>query len=197
MRNPYMVGPYVTGRKYYGRQTLLDYLLHGASPAYWIIGGQRVGETSLLRHLEFLAQSDTRLLPVFWDLQGCDTFKQVGKYLADTVNECSEQFLALGLASSALAQEDALTLLPRLRRAAHKAGREVLLLCDETEPLLKIAQGTPKSMQRLHGELTAGNGLRVVVTSTQATYELHEICSKTGRHHLSWAASICRRRWVA
>jgi hypothetical protein len=31
-------------------------------------------------------------------------------------------------------------------------------------------------MQRLHGELTAGNGLRVVIASTQAIYQLHDIC---------------------
>ncbi len=176
MRNPYIIGPYVTGRKYYGRQEVLEYLLHGASPAYWIVGTRRIGKTSLLRQLAQLAQAEDRLLPIWWDMQGCATFKHLGAYLADAVAECSEAFQPLGLTQAALANEDPLVLLPRLRRAARKAGREILLLCDESEALIKIARTAPRSMQRLHGELTAGNGMRVVIASTQAIYQLHDVC---------------------
>ncbi|HEX9116314.1 MAG TPA: hypothetical protein VGA61_09620 [Anaerolineae bacterium] len=176
MRNPYLAGPYVTGRSYYGRQALIDYLLHGAGPAYWVVGSRRIGRTSLLRQLDLLAGQDGQWLPIFWDLQGCDSFKRLGQYFAAAVGERAEQFLGLDLTPEAIAHEDVLVLLPRLRRAARKAGREVLLLCDETEALVRIAQGAPRSMQRLHGELTAGNGLRLVAVSTPAIYALHDVC---------------------
>jgi len=177
MRNPYVTGAYVTGRKHYGRKEMLDYLLHGDSSAYWVVGNRRIGKTSLLRQLESLALAEGYLVPLYWDMQGCDTFKALGQYLADAVQDHHERFEALGLRPAELADENALTLLPRLRRAAVRAGRGLLLLCDETEVLIGIALRAPRSMQRLHRELTAGGGgLRVVATSTRAIYQLHDVC---------------------
>ena len=173
MRNPYVTGPYVVGRKHYGRQALVDYLLHGSTPAYWIVGTQRVGKTSLLRHLAWSAPKD-HCVPVWWDMQGCDTFRQLGEVFADAVNDCAEQFRDLELGGPV--DDDVLTSLPRLVRAVRKAGRELLLLCDETEALIKLARAAPRSMQRLHAVLTAGNGLRVVAASTQAIYQMHDLC---------------------
>jgi len=177
MRNPYVTGAYVTGRKHYGRKEMLDYLLHGDSSAYWVVGNRRIGKTSLLRQLESLALAEGQLAPLYWDMQGCDTFKALGQYLADAVQDHNERFEALGLRPAELADENALTLLPRLRRAAVRAGRGLLLLCDETEVLINIAARAPRSMQRLHRELTGAVGLRVVATSTRAIYQLHDVCS--------------------
>ncbi len=177
MRNPYVTGAYVTGRKYYGRKEMLDYLLHGVSSSYWVVGNRRIGKTSLLRQLEHLALAEGQLAPLYWDMQGCDTFKGLGQYLADAVQDHRERFEALGLSRAELSDENALTLLARLRRAAARADRELLLLCDETEVLIKIAMRAPRSMQRLHRELTGGGGLRVVATSTRAIYQLHDVCS--------------------
>jgi DNA-binding Lrp family transcriptional regulator len=155
---------------------MLEYLLHGSSPAYWVVGNRLVGKTSLLRQLEFVSRAGHRFIPVWWDMQGCDSFKHLGSYLADAVAESGEAFHALGLAPGSLAHDDPLVLLPRLRRGAHKANQEVLLLCDETEALVKIAEGAPRSMQRLRAELTAGNGMRVVAVSTQGIYQLYDVC---------------------
>ena len=175
MRNPYVTGPYVVGRKHYGRQGLVDYLLHGTTPAYWVVGTQRVGKTSLLRHLAWTAPKD-HFLPVWWDMQGCDTFRQLGAVFVDAVNDCGEQLQEIGFGAASALDDDVLTLLPRLVRAARKASREVLLLCDETEALIRLAGSAPRSLQRLHALLTAGNGLRVVAASTQAIYQLHDLC---------------------
>ncbi len=175
MRNPYVTGPYVVGRKHYGRQTLVDYLLHGTTPAYWIVGTQRVGKTSLLRHLAWTAPKD-HCVPVWWDMQGCDTFRQLGEVFADAVNDCSEQLRDLDPALGSSIDDDVLASLPRLVRAVRKAGRELLLLCDETDALIRLARTAPRSMQRLHAVLTAGNGLRVVAASTQAIYQMHDLC---------------------
>ncbi len=175
MRNPYVTGPYVVGRKHYGRQGLVDYLLHGTTPAYWVVGTQRVGKTSLLRHLAWTAPRD-HFLPIWWDMQGCDTFRQLGAVFVDAVNDCSEGLQEIGFGAASALDDDVLTLLPRLVRAARKASRELLLLCDETEALIKLAGSAPRSLQRLHALLTAGNGLRVVAASTQAIYQLHDLC---------------------
>ena len=97
MRNPYITGPYVLGRRHYGRSDLLDRLLHGESHAYWIIGNRRIGKTSLLRQLETLVLTDERLLLVFWDMQGCNSIERLGCYLADAIQERLDELLTLGL----------------------------------------------------------------------------------------------------
>ncbi len=176
MRNPYVTGPYVTGENHYGRHELIDFLLHGEGRAYWVVGNRRIGKTSLLRELERLALADDRMAPLVWDMQGCNSFADLGRYLADAVRDSVARFAALGLPETAVQEEDALALLGILRRQAMHAGRELLLLCDETEVLIHIARQEPAAMQRLHAQLTGGAGLRVVATSTHRIYLLHDVC---------------------
>ncbi len=179
MRNPYVTGYYVVGRKHYGRQYLLDALLHGEANAYWVIGTRRIGKTSLLRQLEVLALSPEqggRFIPIFWDMQGCNTFASLSRYLTDALQERFDLLGELGLPPEVLQDENLLTLLPALRRAVRATGRELLLLCDETEVLIHVARQEPEAAQRLHAELTRGAGLRVVAVSTRQIYELHEVC---------------------
>jgi len=180
MRNPYVTGPYVTGRRHYGRQDLLDNLLHGEANAYWVIGNRRIGKTSLLRQLEALALAgeagERRFLPIFWDMQGCNAFDGLGRYLQDALQERLDEIETFGLPADYLREENVLTLLPALRRAARSAGRELLLLCDETEVLITLARAEPQLAQRLHAELTRGAGLRVIAVSTRRIYELHDVC---------------------
>jgi hypothetical protein len=109
-------------------------------------------------------------------MQGSDDFTRLSQYLVDAVWEHAEHFDPWGVSPEALPQEDAAALLAALRRAAVRTGQELLLLCDETEVLIHLAQTEPQAMQRLHRELTAGRGLRVVLTSTQAIYQLHDVC---------------------
>jgi DNA-binding Lrp family transcriptional regulator len=176
VRNPYVTGPFVTGRKFYGRKELIDYLLQGENPACWVIGNRRIGKTSLLRQLELLALGEPALIPLFWDMQGSDSYQRLGQYLADAVSEHAERLQTLAVPAASLSQEDPAALLADLRRAAARAGREILLLCDEPEAVIKIARAEPEAMQRLHREMTAGAGLRVVGASTQSIYELHDVC---------------------
>lgn len=176
MRNPYVTGAYVTGRRHYGREDLLDYLLHGESRACWVVGNRRIGKTSLLRQLEMKALAHGRLIPLFWDMQGCGSFLYLGRYLADAVRDEAEVFEPLGVTQTLMDEEDALTLLVNLRRLAMRAGRELLVLCDETEVLIDIARTEPEAMQRLHRQLTNSVGLRTVMTSTRRIYRMHDVC---------------------
>ena len=176
MRNPYITGAYVAGSNHYGREPLLDYLLRSEGRAYWVIGTRRIGKTSLLRQLELLAEAGDRYVPLYWDMQGCESFTCMGGYLSDAVRDHLERFEPLGLTDAMLTEEDPLALLITLRRLARRAGRELLLLADETEALIGAARGEPEAMQRFHRQLTGGAGLRVVFASTRQIYRMHDVC---------------------
>lgn len=183
MRNPYVTGSFVIGSKHYGRAELIDCLLRGEGRAYWVVGNRRIGKTSLLRQLEVISSqpasaspSHASLVPLFWDMQGSGSFACLGRYLLDAVRDRAERFEALGMTPDQMEEEDALALLASLRRLAMRAGRELFLLCDETEVLVNIARTEPEAMQRLHQQLTGGAGLRVVMTSTRQIYRMHDIC---------------------
>ena len=176
MRNPYITGAYVTGSNHYGRGHLLDYLLRSEGRAYWVVGTRRIGKTSLLRQLELLAAAGDRYVPLFWDMQGCESFTCMGGYLGDAVRDHLERFEPLGVTDAMLDQEDPLALLSTLRRLVRRAGRELLLLGDETEALIGAARDEPEAMQRFHRQLTGGAGLRVIFASTRQIYRMHDVC---------------------
>jgi len=176
LRNPYVIGAYVTGREFYGREELLATLLEYGARAHWLVGNRCIGKTSLLRQLELLASRKGRLLPLYLDMQGCHSYADLGYTLAEVVRDHPDRFSPLGVPASLADEEDALTLLAQLRRMAARTGRELLLLCDETEALLDIAAAEPAAMQRLHRLLTAGAGVRSVMVSTRRIYRFYDVC---------------------
>lgn len=175
-RNPYIVGAYVTAREHYGREEVLETLLEGGARAHWVVGNRRVGKTSLLRQLETLATPRGRLVPLYWDMQGCACYAELGSALAEALADHAERFAPLGLPPALLQEDDALTLLAHLRRIATRNQRELLLLCDETEALIAISEREPAAMQRLHRLLTGGAGVRAVMVSTREIYRLYDVC---------------------
>jgi hypothetical protein len=175
VRNPYVTGTYVVGPRYYGRETLLDYVLRGPSPATWLIGNRRIGKTSTLRQLEALAEGGGQQVPIYLDLQGCESTLNLGQYLADAIAEHPERYDHLGVKPGNL-PGDVVSALKSIRRAAMLSGCELLLLCDESEALLQLARTEAEAMQRLHSELTHGRGLRVVMASARGIFEMQDIC---------------------
>ena len=151
-------------------------MLRSEGRAYWVVGTRRIGKTSLLRQLELLAAAGDRYVPLFWDMQGCAAFTCMGGYLADAVRDHLERFEPLGVTEAMLDEEDPLALLSTLRRLARRAGRELLLLGDETEALIAAARDEPEAMQRFHRQLTGGAGLRVIFASTRQIYRMHDVC---------------------
>jgi DNA-binding Lrp family transcriptional regulator len=179
--NPYTTGAFVTGPQHYGREELIGTLLRGGGRAYWLVGNRRSGRTSLLRQLEWLAERRGRLIPLYWDLQGCRTVHALGLRLAEAARDSMPRLEPFGVSSMLAEEEDALTLLTHLRRLVMRKGRELLLLCDEADALVEMARGEAEFMQRLHRELTLGTGVRAVVASTGQAYRLHDACADWNR----------------
>lgn len=176
MHNPYIVGNYVVGSRHYGRHRLIDYLLNTGGDAIWVVGNRRMGKTSLLRQIELLtATIDNLYVPVFWDVQGCETAADLARELYYAFEDAEPRLTKLGIDLAALEGADARELLRVLRRAASATGRKALLLIDESEAFIRVGRNDPAELQRLRKALQEGQGLRVVMTSTKALAEVNDV----------------------
>ncbi|HEY64350.1 MAG TPA: hypothetical protein G4O02_07230 [Caldilineae bacterium] len=177
MRNPYIVGSYVIDRNHYGRHGLIDYLLSSPDDAVWVVGNRRIGKTSLLRQIEFLTTKDEgTYVPIFWDMQGCENEADLARELYYAFEDASDRLSQLGLDVSSLQGLGLPELLRAVRRAAQDRGRKALLLIDETEALINVGRNDPQGLQRLRKALQAGQGLRVIMTSTKMLTKLNDLC---------------------
>lgn len=179
MRIPYIVGRWVRGQNHYGRQRLLDYLLTVPDSATWLVGTRRMGKTSLLRQLEYLTTSGDparthSYVPMIWDLQGCHTPDEMSVELRYAVSDVLPRFQAYGIDAKASEDKDAIAQLRELSRATEAQGKRLLLLVDEAEALLYVAEKNPEWLARLRKALQEGS-LRSIITSTKLLARLNEI----------------------
>lgn len=176
MHNPYIVGNYVVGPRHYGRHRVIDYLLNAGDDAIWVVGNRRMGKTSLLRQIELLtATADNLYMPVFWDVQGCETATDLARELYYAFEDAEPRLTRLGIDLTTIEGADVRELLRVLRRAASAAGRKALLLIDESEAFIRVGRNDPAELQRLRKAFQEGQGLRVIMTSTKALAEINDM----------------------
>lgn len=175
MRNPYKTGGWVSGLDHYGRQALLAHILESDNDAVWVVGNRRMGKTSLLRQLEFLTADSQTYVPLYWDMQGSTTMQELTAELIYAIEDEEERFRNLLVDFSLLKDRDATGILRLLRRNARSANKSLLLLCDEAEALLKLAESEPDSLARLRRVLQSADGLRVVLTSTKVLSRINTL----------------------
>lgn len=181
MRVPYIVGRWVRGPNHYGRQPLLTHLLNTPDPAVWVVGARRIGKTSLLRQLEHLAeQPGSTLAPLFWDMQGCANSGDLSSELFVAIEDERERFQGLGIVVTELEGHDAPVILRRMARAATAVQKTLLLLIDEAEVLIKIAEQEPAWLERLRCALDEGQ-MRTVLASTKLMAQLNQPPAGSGQ----------------
>ena len=165
---PYVVGQWVRGERFYGRQAHLREILEGPRESLWLLGTRRIGKTSLLRQLEWIAASrpDQGYLPLFWDLQGADEPAELHLSFHDALLDSEQRWAELGIEVSKLDPEDLFASLTRLRRQIRTTGRKLLLLCDEAEELIELHEKDASLLSKLRRSMQAGEEMRVVLTST-------------------------------
>ncbi len=178
MHNPYIVGGWVKGANFYGYSALLEDLMNSQEDALWVIGNRRGGKTSLLRHLEEIASADPRYAPLYWNLEGTTTYKELTEELAYAVEDASYRVGWLEIDPDSLTGKDIRTALRAITRHAQEKNRKLLLLIDEPEALIAVARRAPQSMARLRKTLQSTRGLRTVMVSTRLLLQLNEITFK-------------------
>ena len=173
---PYVVGQWVRGERFYGRRSQLEVVLEGHRDSLWVIGTRRVGKTSLLRQLEWVASREPAFgfEPLFWDLQGATDPAELHLSFHDALLDSEERWTEAGVEIASLDPEDLFGSLAILRRQLAASGRRLLLLCDETEELLDLDGKDRSLLRKLRRALQATVDVRVVLTSTIRLWELAE-----------------------
>ena len=133
-----------------------------------------MGKTSLLRQIELLTTVDGGpYVPLFWDLQGCTNTADLSSELFIALEDVKGRFADAGLPMEILQLKDAVTMLRQISRALRRQSRQLLLLVDEAEVLVEIAQHEPAWLARLRKALQEGQ-LRSVIASTKLLTQLTE-----------------------
>lgn len=168
MRMPYVVGQWVRGNRFYGRSSLLTRLATSVYPVIRLLGGRRIGKTSLLRQLEHLASPEhSRLVPVFWDLQGVETGDDLLWTLAEALEDSDSIDRILGRTPAAPNHPgDIADWFSRMGRELTDGGRELLLLCDEAEALIALSSAVPTIVEALLQPDRHHARFRVVLTGS-------------------------------
>ncbi|MDH3255564.1 MAG: ECF-type sigma factor [Acidobacteriota bacterium] len=173
---PFVIGQWVRGRKFYGREVLINEILQGPRNAIWVLGTRRIGKTSLLKQLEYLTwgESERRYFPLFWDLQGADDPDELHAGFSEALLDTEERLEEVDLDASALVAEDLFDSIRRLRRSLKPRKLRLLLLCDEVEELVKLNREDPALLRKLRHAFQASEDVRAVLASTMRLWTLSD-----------------------
>lgn len=164
---PYVVGQWVRGEKFYGREKLIVEILDGPRNSSWVLGTRRIGKTSLLKQLEHITSTgDHGFLPVFWDFQGADDPGELGLTFSDALLDAEDRLGEIGISLDEVASDDIFSSMGALRRRLRSQGRSLLLLCDEVEELLGLHRKDPALLRKLRRAMQSQEGVRSVIASS-------------------------------
>lgn len=173
---PFAVGGWVRGERFYGREAQIAEVLDGPRDALWVVGTRAVGKTSLLRQLEHLTAGapERGYVPLVLDLEGVEDAAELEHDLADALLDAAGRFAAAGITPEEVPAGDFFTSLGRLRRLVGARGRKLLLLCDEAEELVRLRERSPAVLRKLRRALQSREGVRTVLAASRRLWALAE-----------------------
>ncbi len=164
-RNPFVIGQWVRGENFLGRESIIAELLEGPRQAVWVAGLRRMGKTSLLREIErrVLQNQQSTYLPLYWDLEGAIDDETLQESLLAALDDTSSGVTP----ENAGPGSSTLETLRHIQKAAQRQGRALFLLCDEVEALLSVMKNDPHLLARLRRAMQAGKNMRCILTATR------------------------------
>lgn len=172
-RNPFVIGQWVRGEKFFGREALIIELLEGPRNTVWVAGLRRMGKTSLLREMErrVAQNAKTSYLPLYWDLEGAVEDATLRESLLAALDEVPGG-LAVETAWEELSTPEVLR---KIQKTARQQGKILLLLCDEVEALLAVAKDDPHLLARLRRVMQTSDSVRCILTATRRLSRLETL----------------------
>ena len=175
-RNPFIAGSWVRGEDFFGRADLIREALDGERHSLWVLGGRRLGKTSLLKELEYRVQRsrETPFVALYWDLQGSGDARGLAEALLSSVEDSEAFCRATDVQVEDLESMPVAEMLATLVRRTVRSGWRLLLLVDEAEELLVVGRGDPAVLARLRRVISRGPDVRAVVTATRLLARIDE-----------------------
>jgi DNA-binding winged helix-turn-helix (wHTH) protein len=173
---PYVVGQWVRGERFYGRTVQIGEILDGHRNCIWLLGTRRIGKTSLLKQVEYIAETsrDRRYFPIFWDFQGAESPQELHLNFGDALLDADERLERIGIGLDEVEADDLFVSLERLRRRLRGKKLKLLLLCDEVEELIKLHRKDPSLLRKLRHTMQSREDIRTVLASTIRLWALSE-----------------------
>ena len=165
MTNPYIAGPPVRRRAFYGRKTITAAILNSPYPALRVLGMRHIGKTSLLHHL---AETSPALYLDFQAATG-DPARLAGR-VRQQLRRGRRRFPWLPAGNEG---DDPIELLEKADGEAERAGVILLLLGDEAEDL---AQFDDAFLKELRGFIWDSVSSRIVLMATKRLAKLDDRC---------------------
>ena len=165
---PYVIGQWVRAERFYGRTAQIAEILEGPRNCIWLLGTRRIGKTSLLKQLEYIADlsRDRRYFPLFWDFQGAATPGELHLNFNDALLDVEDRLERMSIAVSEVEADDLFVSLERLRRLLRRKELRLLLLCDEVEELIELHREDPSLLRKLRHTMQSRDDIRTVLAST-------------------------------
>jgi len=175
-RNPFIAGSWVRGEDFFGRGELVREVLEGERHSLWVLGGRRLGKTSLLKELEYRVHKsrETPFVPLYWDLQGSGDARGLAETLLASVEDSEPFRRATDVLVEDLESQPVAEMLASLVRRTVRSGWRLLLLVDEAEELLVVGRGDASVLARLRRVLSRGADVRTVITATRLLARVDE-----------------------
>jgi len=167
VHNPYVVGGWVRGPNFYGYTGLIQDLLNEPPDAYWVVSLRRGGKTSLLKEIETLTLAGGRYVPLYWNLEGLSSGKGLSEELCYAAEDAEDRLSEIGIHRRDLHCYDFRLSLRAMAKACRSHQKDLLLLIDEPEALLKIGASEPDTLALLRKTLQGTKGIRTVLASTR------------------------------
>lgn len=161
---PFVIGQWVCGPRFYGREAEIEQILGSPERWQWIAGLRRIGKTSLLKQLDHLAaKGGGKTLPLFWDLQGIIELPHLALTFTDALYDAEETMESQGIALDEVLDKDLFASLEKLTQALRRRGNGLLLLFDEADELRMLDPGL---IAKLWQAVAAFDAARVLLASS-------------------------------
>jgi hypothetical protein len=175
-RNPFIVGSWVRGEDFFGRDEMIREILEGERHSIWVLGARRLGKTSLLKEIEYRVERsrDTPFVALYWDLQGSGDARGLAETLLSSVEDSEAFRRATDVTVDELESLPVADMLATLVRRTVRGGWRLLLLIDEAEELLVVGRSDPGTLARMRRVLSRGGDVRSVLTATRILARLDD-----------------------
>ncbi|MBC8229694.1 AAA-like domain-containing protein [bacterium] len=170
MINPYTISA-VYGEKLYGRQRFINDILNNKERMILILGSRRIGKTSLLKQIEYVA--DSSYIAIYLPLDSIYSPDNFTKMLGVSFILRRKSLKQIGLDIEHFRDENLFHNLMKLDESLQTKNLRLFILCDEAEQLVNFDEVFLKEIHEFFGHST--QNIYLILAASQGIYKLHDI----------------------